>query len=197
MKKLAGTLVLLFALTLSANAISTNDIMHSNNVKISLQEAMDLALQGNIELQKQRKDLGISKNSISSANALKNPQVQSNLLTGRIAKANSSQVGVMLPIEIAKRGARKQAAQANFEFTKNQIKDSEFKLKQKVRSAYFNLILAKSNLEIMKERKDLLEDLLEISKNRNKNSQNYEIELLYNPEIPLLVMYAKEMKLLS
>ena len=27
--------------------------------------------------------------------------------------------------------------------------------------------------------------------------KNYEIELLYNPEIPLLVVYAKEMKLLS
>ena len=179
MRKLAGTIVLLFALTLSAQAISTEDVVRSNdNVKISLQEAMNLALDGNIELQKQRKDLGISKNSISVANALKNPQIQSNLLTGRISKANSSQVGVMLPVEIAKRGARKQSAIANFEYTENKIKDSEFKLKQRVRTAYFNLILAKSNLKIMQERKELLEDLVEISQKRNKNSPNYEIELL-------------------
>lgn len=179
MRRLAGITLLLFTLTLSVNAINTEEVVHSsNNVKISLQEAMNLALNGNIELQKQRKDLGIAKNSIKSANALKNPQVQSNLLTGRISKGNSSQVGVMLPVEIAKRGARKQVALANLEYTENQIKDSEFKLKQKVRAAYFNLILAKSNLNIMHERKELLEDLYEIAKTRDKNSANYEIELL-------------------
>lgn len=147
-------------------------------VKISLEEAMDLALKGNIELQEQRKNLGISQNDIKRANALKNPQVQSNLLVGRISKANSSQVGVMLPVEIAKRSARKSVAEAGLDYTENKIKDYEFKLKQRVRTAYFNLILAKSQLKIMEERKILLEDLLEISKNRSKDSPNYEIELL-------------------
>ncbi len=149
-----------------------------DKVKVSLEEAMDLALKGNIELQEQRKNLGISQNDIARANALKNPQIQSNLLIGRIARANSSQVGVMLPIEIAKRGVRKSAAESGLDYTENKIKDSEFKLKQRVRTAYFNLILAKSQLKVMEDRKVLLEDLLEISKNHSKDSPNYEIELL-------------------
>ncbi len=103
MKKILILLVMMFALNVSAFAVANNA---DDKVKISLQEAMDLALKGNIELQEQRKNLGISQNDIEVANALKNPQIQSNLLMGPIAKANSSQVGVMLPVEVAKRGAR-------------------------------------------------------------------------------------------
>lgn len=174
MKKLLLILIFLINLILPSFAIVDTE----DKVKISLEEAMDLALNGNIELQEQRKNLGISQNDIKRANALKNPQVQSNLLVGRISKANSSQVGVMLPVEIAKRSARKSAAESGLNYTENKIKDYEFKLKQRVRTAYFNLILAKSQLKIMEDRKILLEDLLEISKNHSKDSPNYEIELL-------------------
>lgn len=146
--------------------------------KIDLQDAMTLALEGNIELQEQRKNLGISKNAIKSANALKNPQIQSNLLIGGIAKSNASQLGATLPIEITKRGARKKSAQAGLIYTENKIHDYEFKLKLRIRTAYFNLLLAKSHLKIMEERKELLEDLLEISKNKPQESENYQIELL-------------------
>lgn len=174
MKKIFLTLIIFFSFTASVYAVvDVND-----KQKISLEEAMDLALKGNIELLEQRKNLGISKNDIEIADALKNPQMQTNLLMGRIANTNSSQVGLMLPIEIAKRGARKNVAKAGLIYTENKIKDYEFKLKQRVRSSYFNLILTKSNLKIMQDRKEMLEDLLEISKNHPKNTDNYEIELL-------------------
>lgn len=168
--------LLITFLTVAASSFAITEV--DDKVKISLEDAMDLALKGNIELQEQRKNLGISQNDIKKANALKNPQFQSNLLMGPIARANSSQVGVMLPVEIAKRGARKSAAESGLEYTENKIKDYEFKLKQRVRSAYFNLILAKSHLKIMEDRKELLEDLLEIAKGHSKDSPNYEIELL-------------------
>lgn len=174
MRKLIVLFSIFFLLSLSAFAIVDSE----DKLKVTLEEAMDLALKGNIELQEQRKNLGISQNDIKRANALKNPQFQSNLLVGRIAKANSSQVGVMLPVEIAKRSARKSAAKSGLDYTENKIKDYEFKLKQRVRTAYFNLILAKSHLKIMEDRKELLEDLLEISKNHSKDSPNYEIEVL-------------------
>jgi len=174
MKRFLLFFILFMNLCIASFAIDEAD----DKVKVSLEEAMDLALKGNIELQEQRKNLGISQNDIARANALKNPQIQSNLLIGRIARANSSQVGVMLPIEIAKRGIRKSAAESGLDYTENKIKDSEFKLKQRVRTAYFNLILAKSQLKVMEDRKVLLEDLLEISKNHSKDSPNYEIELL-------------------
>ena len=160
MKKIFITLVLIFF---------TNPIfaIEENASKISLEEAINLALKGNIKLQEQRKNLGISEYSIKKANALKNPQLQSNLLMGPIARGNSSQVGLMLPIEIAKRGARKKVALSEFEYTDNKIKDYEFKLKLRIRTAYFDLLVAKTELKILEERKELLEELLEITKQKN------------------------------
>ncbi len=160
MKKIFITLALIFF---------TNPIfaIEENASKISLEEAINLALKGNIELQEQRKNLGISEYSIKKANALKNPQLQSNLLMGPIARGNSSQVGLMLPIEIAKRGARKKVALSEFEYTDNKIKDYEFKLKLRIRTAYFDLLVAKTELKILEERKELLEELLEITKQKN------------------------------
>lgn len=160
MKKIFITLALIFF---------TNPIfaIEENASKISLEEAINLALKGNIELQEQRKNLGISEYSIKKANALKNPQLQSNLLMGPIARGNSSQVGLMLPIEIAKRGARKKVALSEFKYTDNKIKDYEFKLKLRIRTAYFDLLVAKTELKILEERKELLEELLEITKQKN------------------------------
>ena len=179
MKRFLLILILIFNITLACTAdeqIKSQE--DSSRYKINLQNAMQMALVGNIELQEQRKNLGISENDIKTANALKNPQLQSNILMGNIAKANSSQIGVSLPVEIMKRGARKKSAQAGMVYTINKILDYEFKLKLRIRTAYFNLLLAKSNLKIMQDRKVLLEDLYEISKNKPQNTDNYQIELL-------------------
>ncbi len=180
MKKLIITICLLSSIYLPVIAIDSSQLAHSDTdrYKISLEEAINMALDGNIELQEQRKNLGISQNNIKKANALKNPQVQSNLLMGPIGKGNSSQVGLMLPIEISKRGARKKAALTDLSYTENKIKDYEFKLKLRVRTSYFNLLVAKSELKIMQDRRELLEDLLNIAKNKPKDSPNYEIEVL-------------------
>ncbi len=180
MKKVFVTLAILLYTGLGVFADTSSELAHSEDdkYKIGLKEAMEMALVGNIELQEQRKNLGISQNDIKVANALKNPQFQSNFLMGRIARGNSSQFGLMLPVEISKRGARKKSAEAGLSYTENKINDYEFKLKLRIRTSYFNLLLAKSDLKIMEERKDLLEDLYEIAKNKPKKSENYEIDLL-------------------
>ena len=165
---------------LESYAIEQTEANDSASVlhKISLEDAINMALEGNIELQEQRKNLGISEFSVDKANALKNPQLQSNVLMGPIARGNSSQIGLMLPIEINKRGERKKAALAQLQYTDNKIKDYEFKLKLRVRTAYFNLLVAKSELKILEERKELLEELLEITKQKEKTEPNYEINIL-------------------
>lgn len=180
MKKLLVIAFLMLNISLPSFAVDSTQLAHSDTdrYKISLEQAINMALDGNIELQEQRKNLGISQNNVKKANALKNPQFQSNLLMGPIAKGNSSQVGLMLPIEVTKRGARKKAALADLSYTENKIKDYEFKLKLRVRTSYFNLLVAKSELKIMQDRRDLLEDLLDIAKGKPKNSPNYEIEVL-------------------
>lgn len=180
MKRFLLTLFIILSTGLSSFAIDPKELAHSEDdkLKITLSQAMSMALEGNIELQEQRKNLGISKNDIKAANALKNPQFQSNFLMGRIARGNSSQFGLTLPVEITKRGARKKASEAGLAYTENKIKDYEFKLKLRVRTAYYNLLVAKSELRIMQERKELLEDLLEIAKSKPKNSDSYDIDVL-------------------
>lgn len=180
MKRFILAMLIVMSFGLQSFAVDSSQLAHSGSGlhKISLEEAMNMALKGNIELQEQRKNLGISENDIKIANALRNPQAQSNIYMGPIGKGNSSQVGVMLPIEISKRGVRKKAAQAELSYTENKIKDYEFKLRLRVRTSYFNLLVAKSELRILKERKELLEDLLEIAKSRSKDSPNYEIDVL-------------------
>ncbi len=161
-------------------AADSSQLAHSetDRYKITLEEAINMALEGNIELQEQRKNLGISQYNVKKASAFRNPQFQSNLLIGPIARGNSSQIGLMLPVEITKRGERKKAALAELAYTQNKIKDYEFKLKLRVRTSYFNLLVAKSELKILEERKELLEDLLDITKKRSKSAPNYEIDVL-------------------
>ena len=180
MKRFLLITLILLGSCLSAFALDSKQLAHSEDdkFKISLPQAMEMALKGNIELQEQRKNLGISQNDIKIANALKNPQFQTNLLIGKIAKANSSQLGITLPVEITKRGARKKAAMASLDYTENKINDYEFKLKLRIRTAYFNLLVAKSDLKIMEERKELLEDLCKITRNKSKKSDSYEIDVL-------------------
>lgn len=146
--------------------------------RVSLPTAMEMAVNGNIGLQEKRKSLGIAKYQIKSANKLKNPQIQSNILTGKISNANSSQVGVILPLEIAKRGARKDAAIVNASAVSQSVQHYEFELKLRIRTAYFNLLQAKSELQIMEERKELLEEMLRLAKEKPQSSENYKIEFL-------------------
>lgn len=180
MKRFLLTALILFSVALSscAQIDDNSSLQDDDKLKINLEDAVDMALVGNIELQEQRKNLGISQNDIKAANALKNPQFQSNFLMGKIAKGNASQTGLTLPIEITKRGARKKSAQAGLSYTENKIKDSEFKLKLKIRTSYFNLLLAKSDLKIMEERKELLDDLYEVAKSMPQKNESYKIDLL-------------------
>lgn len=168
-------ITLLILLCLQTNLTVKAEVL---NGKVSLSTAMELALTGNIELQEKRKNLGIAKNEIKSASRLKNPQFMSNILTGKISNANSSQVGVVLPLEIAKRGARKEAATINASIVTHEVKQYEYDLKLRIRTSYFNLLQAKSDLRIMQERYSLLEDLLDLAKNKPQNSENYQIDVL-------------------
>lgn len=180
MKRFFVFLLLIICTISPIYAVDSSKLAHSGSdkYKITLEEAINMALEGNIELQEQRKNLGISKYAVKKAAAFKNPQLQTNLLVGPIAKGNSSQIGLMLPIEVMKRGERKKAALSELDYTQNKIKDYEFKLNLRVRTSYFNLLIAKSELKILEERKELLEELLEISKNKSKTSPNYEIDVL-------------------
>lgn len=158
--------------------ISISSPVYANVAKISLNDAIELALKNNLTLQAKRKDLEIAKQEVKIANSLKNPQFQSNFLMGKVTRGNSSQFGLMVPFEIAKRGVRKKAALANLKAIENSIKESEHNLKIDVMRAYFQVIYLKSVLIIMKDREELFEDMKFAANAKPASSPNYQIEVL-------------------
>lgn len=151
---------------------------YSEVVKISATDAVQLALKNNLALQAKRKEIGIIEQELKMAGALKNPQVQSNVLMGSIATSNASQAGIALPIEIAKRGVRKKAAAANLHLVQNQVRQEELNLKIDVMSAYFDVVYMKSVVSILQQREELFRNMKFLAEAKPKNSPNYEIEKL-------------------
>ena len=152
--------------------------VNADVVRVSLDEAVQLTLRNNLDLQAKRKELGIANADIKIANKLQNPQVQSNILIGRVRTGNSSQVGLMFPVESMKRGIRKKAAIARKKSVENQIRQFEHELKIKVMKAYFDVLYYKSVVTILNERKSLYENMLSITKGRSESLSNYKIDIL-------------------
>lgn len=147
---------------------------------ISMERAVDLALENNLDLQSKRKKAEELKQDIKIANALKNPQVQSNFLMGKVTRGNSSQFGVAVPVEVAKRGFRKKAAQINLKITEDEIRASEHNLKIKVMEAYFNILYMKSIVLILNERERLFRDMKTIVEHKSKSPDYNNIDILQN-----------------
>lgn len=169
MKKTIILLITLINIILPANA---------EIVKISADDAVHLALKNNLALQAKRKEIDILKQEIKIANALKNPQIQSNILMGSIARTNSSQAGIALPVEIGKRGVRKKAAIAKLNLIENKIRQEELNLKIDVMSAYFDVVYMKTVVSILQQREILFNNMMILAEAKPKNSQNYDIEKL-------------------
>lgn len=169
MKKIFILAITLISIILPSNA---------EVVRISADDAVQLALKNNLALQAKRKEIDILKQEVKMANALKNPQLQTNILTGSIARTNSSQAGIAVPVEIAKRGVRKRAAIAKLNLLENQIKQEELNLKIDVMSAYFDVVYMKTVVSILEQRGELFKDMMLLADNKPKNSKNYEIEKL-------------------
>jgi len=147
-------------------------------IRISADDAVQLALENNLGLQSKRKQADILMQEVKIANALKNPQLQSNILMGSIARTNSSQAGIAIPVEISKRGVRKKTAIAKLKLLENQIRQEELNLKIDVMSAYFDVVYMKTVVAILKQREELYSGMMLIASSKPKNSLNYEIEKL-------------------
>ena len=146
--------------------------------KVSLDEAIDIALEQNLELQAKRKDYEIYQQEVKIANALKNPQFQSNFLLGKVNTGNSSQFGIALPFEIAKRGVRKKAAEAKLKSVEHEIRLAEHNVKINVMEEYFNVLYMKSLLKIANDREEIFKEMSEIAHSKPQTSLNYKIDIL-------------------
>lgn len=165
--------IITFILFIMACLPAYSDIQH-----ITLDQAVSLALENNLDLKSKRKQAEELEQDIKIANALKNPQFQSNFLMGRVTRGNSSQFGMNVPVEIGKRGIRKKIAQTDLDIVQKEIRAKELDLKIEVMRNYFSVIYAKSVVKILQDREKLFKNMQVISEQRPKNSPNYKLNVL-------------------
>lgn len=169
MKKIVITLFLLFSICLP----SSSQVVH-----ITLDNAVNLALENNLDLKSKRKKAEELQQEIKIANALKNPRFESNFLIGRVTRGNSSQFGLSVPVEVAKRGIRKKIAQTNLDIVEKEIKASEHDIKIEIMENYFNILYLKSVVLIFQEREKLFKNLKTIAEQKSKKYVNYDVDIL-------------------
>lgn len=170
MKKIFITLLILIA---GHVCFAENSVQ-----KINLSEAVNLAIKNNIDFQANKLDTEIAKNNIKVANKLQNPDFDIFYNFGSAGKGNPQLFGMTETIEIAKRGARKKLAKANYELAKENLNFYEFDLKMDVREAYINLVAAKSILKSLQEQQKLLKELLTIAQRRYEAGAAPEIDVI-------------------
>ena len=169
MKKiLLGVLV---CFTLQTNVWAINDVK-----KISLYEAIDIALKNNIDLKSSRLNLDIAQNEIAIANRLKNPSIEAFYFWGGSGLYEPRQAGVSQVIEIGKRGPRKELAKVGLKLAEKNVNFAEFEVKMNVREAYIDLVATKSIYETLKQQEFLQEELLKLAQNRVKTFKAPQIE---------------------
>ena len=87
-------------LTVLILIVSINSVFAEEIVKVDMETAINIALSKNIMYQVKKKDLEIAEKNIKIANRLKNPQLFSHTLIGRVTRSNNSQLGINLPVEV-------------------------------------------------------------------------------------------------
>ena len=146
--------------------------------KVYLNQAIDAALENNIDLQAAKLERNIAKNNIKTANRLQNPSFDAFYFLGAAGISEPKQLGVSENIEIAKRKARKNLAESNLKLVEKNIDYTIFDLKMDVREAYINLVEAKSILDTLEQQEELQEELLKIAKVRVKNHNAPDIDVI-------------------
>ena len=146
--------------------------------KVYLNQAIDAALENNIDLQAAKLERNIAKNNIKTANRLQNPSFDAFYFLGAAGNSEPKQLGVSENIEIAKRKARKNLAESNLKLVEKNIDYTIFDLKLDVREAYINLVEAKSILDTLEQQQELQEELLKIAKIRVTNHNAPDIDVI-------------------
>lgn len=134
--------------------------------KLSLEEAIKLAVEKNLILYQDKKDVDIAQNMIKVANRLQNPEFQTLLLVGNTSIGNPQQFGLAWDVEVNKRGPRKHKAIAEKLLADTSLQYQIFTLKMNIREAYVIFAGAKSILKIVEQQKDILNKMVEIASRR-------------------------------
>lgn len=160
---------------IEANASKENSVYE----KITLPFAINYAMTHNLNIISNRLDINKAKNDIKTATHLKNPYLQAFLNGGKAATDNPNNVGLIFPIEIAKRGVRRKLAKSQLELTKGNVALNELNLRLDVRQSYIDLVAAKSTLKILRDQEKLLQELLYIAQKKFEAGASPEMDVIH------------------
>ena len=149
-----------------------------DKTKVSIQEAVQIASENNLDIQASRKNIKIDEYKIKEANRLQNPEIGAFYNLGKAGEGEPQGIRASQLIELGKRGARKDLAKSNFELTERFIEYLEFDLRMDVREAYTNLLAKKSVLSTMQTQEKILGVMLEQAKDKHKTGEVSEIDVL-------------------
>lgn len=155
--------------------------------KLSVREAMNIALENNMDLMAQKLDIDIAKNEIKTAGRFQNPEVRTFWNFGDSGLGNPQQIGLSQTVELFKRSARKKYANSTLESTKEAINLAQFDLKMDVREAYVNLVAAKAILNSLESEFTLLEELKNIAQKQSQTNDASEMDII-QADIALIQM---------
>ncbi len=148
------------------------NIVYAENIyKVDLKEALNIALQNNIDLKSSKINIDVAKNQLIQANRLQNPTIDYYHFMGKATKSEPKQLGITQNIELAKRTHRKNLANSQLTLAEKQLDYTTFDLKMDVREAYIELVAAKSILNTLEQQKVLQEELLSIAQNMVKENK--------------------------
>lgn len=171
--KLKILLALLITLTIGANALAIEDIK-----KITIEEALKIATDNSIELETQKLNVEIAKNSVKAANRLQNPSIDTYWNMGEAGSGNPHTIGITQLVELFKRKHRKKSAIASYEVSEEGARYKNFDLKMDVREAYINLVNAKSIAESLEIEEKSLSEINKLVKQRYKNGNATETDVI-------------------
>ena len=146
--------------------------------KVSLTEAIEVALENNIDLESNKINIKIFENRIKEAIRLQNPNIDFYHFMGNSANSEPKQIGLSHNIEIAKRKARKNLAKSELKLAEKNYDYTTFDLKMDVRDAYIELVATKSILFTLEQQEQVQEELLSIAQNRVKNKKAPDIDVI-------------------
>lgn len=137
--------------------------------KISLDEALDIAIKSNPQLKIKALDTETAKNNIKTVSRLQNPNFESNFNIGETGKGEPQTLGLSYTFEVLKRNKRKQVAKSEYKYAQNRQNYNEIQFIYEVKKAYINFLHKKSNLKLLSEQAELTKELLvHIEKEANK-----------------------------
>ncbi len=158
--------------------INTGSVFADEFKKINLDDAIQLSVSNNLDLQSARINVVLAKNDIKTANRLKNPDINIFYNMGKAGKSEPQQIGISETLEIAKRAPRKNLAKSNLYKKELDVKLAEFTLEMDVRETYVDLVGAKTILKCLIEQKQLLVELEELAKKKLKSGISAESEVI-------------------